>query len=233
MLPTASRLPLVKTRELPGSDVRDVPTNTPSSPFRDRGQSSDSACRRRSRSPSRRRRSTGSSAWRTAPATRRERLRAARHGRGCRRAVGRGARARRCALRARRPRHAAARGVLPAARKRHHRRHRCDLGRARLVLRARQGFHWRRKAPGDQGQRAGEETRPLRHGRQGRTTPGNGDRGRGRGDLGHALAHARPRHRARLRAGGRVRHRDRSDDRRPGAGADGHVVKRPIYEREE
>ena len=49
-----------------------------------------------------------------------EGLRAACDGRGRGRAVGRRARARRRAVRARRARHLAARGLLPAARKRHH-----------------------------------------------------------------------------------------------------------------
>ena len=47
-------------------------------------------------------------------------LRAPRDGRGRRRAVGRRARPRRRAVRARRARHPAARGLLPAARQRHH-----------------------------------------------------------------------------------------------------------------
>ena len=67
----------------------------------------------------------------------RGRLRAPLHGGGRRRALGRGARARRHAVRARRARHAAARGVLPAARQRHLARHRRDLRRARLDVRAR------------------------------------------------------------------------------------------------
>ena len=50
-------------------------------------------------------------------------------------AVGRAARGRRGALRPRRARRAAARGLLPAARQRHHAGHERDRGRARLGLR--------------------------------------------------------------------------------------------------
>src|SRR5262249_20607376 len=44
---------------------------------------------------------------------------------------------------------------------------------------------------------------------------GDGDRGRRRGDVGHALATARRRHRPRLRSGGPRRRRDGAHDRRP------------------
>ena len=54
------------------------------------------------------------------------------------------ARPRRHAVRARRARHAAPRGLLPAARQRHRAGHRRDLGRPRLGPRARQGVHRRR-----------------------------------------------------------------------------------------
>ena len=96
---------------------------------------------------------------------------------------------------------ASARGLLPAARQRHHDGDRRDLGRARLGLRARQRLHGCRGAATDQGARSGAEARGVRHDRQGGPAPGHADRGRRRGDLGHALAHARCRHRARLRAG--------------------------------
>ncbi len=47
------------------------------------------------------------------------------------------------------------------------RRHRCDLGRPRLGLRARQGLHRRRRAPPRQGRRAAAATRRLRDGGEG------------------------------------------------------------------
>ena len=58
------------------------------------------------------------------------------------------------AVRARRARHAAPRGLLPAARQRHRAGDRRDLGRARLGVRARQGVHRRRGAARGQGRRA-------------------------------------------------------------------------------
>ena len=60
---------------------------------------------------------------------------------------------RREAVRPRRARHAAARGLLPAARQRHHAGHRRDLRRARLDVRARHGVHRRRGAAPHQGAR--------------------------------------------------------------------------------
>ena len=64
-------------------------------------------------------------------------------------------RAGREAVRARRARHAAPRGLLPAARQRHRPRHGRDLRRPRLGLRARHGVHRGRGAAPDQGGRAG------------------------------------------------------------------------------
>ena len=69
----------------------------------------------------------------------RARVRAALRPRRRRGAVGSRARARRRSLRARRPRHAPARGVLPAARAGSHRGANADRGRPRLGLRAREG----------------------------------------------------------------------------------------------
>ena len=63
-------------------------------------------------------------------------------------------RARRRALRPRRARHPAARGLLPAARQRHHARDQRDRGGPRLGLRARQGLHRRRRAAARQGRGA-------------------------------------------------------------------------------
>ena len=68
------------------------------------------------------------------------------HGRGRRAPLGRDPRARRRALRARRARHAAARGLLPAARKRHRPGAGRDLVGARLGVRARDRVHRRRAA---------------------------------------------------------------------------------------
>ena len=69
------------------------------------------------------------------------------------RALGPRPRARRRPLRARRAGHAAARGLLPAARERHLARDRRDLGRPGLGLRARHRLHRRRGAAPDQGGR--------------------------------------------------------------------------------
>ena len=51
----------------------------------------------------------------------------------------------------RRARHPSARGLLPAARQRHHSRHRCDLRRPRLDVRAREGVQRGGSATEDQG----------------------------------------------------------------------------------
>ena len=130
-------------------------------------------------------------------------------------ALGRRARARRRAVRARRARHAAARGLLPAPRKRHHSRDRRDLRRARLGVRARDRVHGSRGAAAHQGSGAGPQARPVRDGGEGGPAAGNDDRGRRRGDLGHALADARPRHRHGLRPRGERLRRHRAHDRRP------------------
>ena len=82
-------------------------------------------------------------------------------------ALGRGRCPRREAVRARRARHAAARGLLPAARQRHLAGHRRDLGRPRLDVRARHGVHRRRRAAADQGAGAGAEARRVRDGGEG------------------------------------------------------------------
>ena len=66
-------------------------------------------------------------------------LRADGHGGGRGQALGCSARARSRPLRARRPGHASARGVLPVARQRHRAGHRRDLRGPRVVLRSRQG----------------------------------------------------------------------------------------------
>ena len=63
-------------------------------------------------------------------------------------------RARRHALRPRSARHAPARGLLPAARQRHHRGDGRDLRRARLDVRAREGVHRRGGAPTIKAERA-------------------------------------------------------------------------------
>ena len=134
---------------------------------------------------------------------------------GRRGALGRGRRARGQPVRARRARHAPARGLLPAARQRHHAGDGCDLGRPRLDVRARQGLHRRGRAPPDQGRGARAAARRVRDGGEGGAAPGDGDRGRGRGHLGHALSVARRRHRDGLRPDrpGRPGHRARP--RRP------------------
>ena len=75
----------------------------------------------------------------------RARVRAALRPRRRRGAVGSRARARRRSVRARRPRHAPARGVLPAARAGSHRGANADRGGPRLGLRAREGVPRRRR----------------------------------------------------------------------------------------
>ena len=74
--------------------------------------------------------------------------------RGCARALERDPGARRHAVRPGRARHAAARGLLPAARQRHRPAMGCDLERARLGLRARDGVHRR-------GRRCARSRRPA------------------------------------------------------------------------
>ena len=120
-----------------------------------------------------------------------------------RRPLGRDPRARRHALRARRARHAPPRGLLPAARQRHHAGDGRDLGRARLGVRARHRLHRRRDAPADQGGGPRAQARPLRDGGARSPATGDADRGRRRGHVGDALADARPGHRHGLRAGRR------------------------------
>ena len=68
---------------------------------------------------------------------------------------------RRGAVRARRARHAAARGLLPAARQRHHAEHQRDRGRPRLGVRAAEGLHRRRRAAPDEGGGPGRAARGL------------------------------------------------------------------------
>ena len=124
-------------------------------------------------------------------------------------ALGRGRRARREAVRPRRARHAAPRGLLPAARQRHHAGHRRDLGRARLDVRARHRVHRRRRAAAHQGRGAGAEARRVRDDGQGDPAPGNADRRRRRRHVRKPLADARRRHRHGLRR------RRRRPSRRP------------------
>ena len=76
------------------------------------------------------------------------------HGRRRARALGRDPRARRPAVRSRRAGHAAARGLLPAARQRHRAAMGCDLERPRLGLRARHRVRRRRGAARRSGTRA-------------------------------------------------------------------------------
>ena len=149
-------------------------------------------------------------------------------------AVGRSARSRSGAMRARRARHASARGLLPAARERHHPRDGRDLGRPRAG-RARST----RSSPGSTCFAAIKEEGPartlvrVRHGREGGPAPGHADRGWRRGDLRYALADARPRHRHGLRARLRARPPTPSSsiDVR-GKPRRAHVVKKPIYRKE-
>ena len=116
------------------------------------------------------------------------------------RALGRDPRARRRPVRARRARHAAARGLLPAARQRHRPAVGRDLVRARLGVRARHGVHRRRAPARDQGARprARSSSRSVMT-EKAIPRQGDADRGRRRGHLGLALADARRRHRPRLR----------------------------------
>ena len=132
------------------------------------------------------------------------------HGRGGRRAgvpargragaLGRDRRRRRHAVRARRARHAAPRGLLPAARQRHRAAMGRDLERPRLGVRARHRLHRRRRPARRQGERARAQARRVPDDRAGDPAAGNDDRGRRRGDLGLAVTHARPGDRARLRS---------------------------------
>ena len=62
--------------------------------------------------------------------------------------------------------------------------------------------------------RPGAEARRLPDDREGDPPAGHGDRGRRRGDVGLAVADARRRHRARLRAGAAGEDRNRAGDRR-------------------
>ena len=71
-----------------------------------------------------------------------------------------------------------------------------------LGLRARQGLHRRRGAAADQGGWARAPARRVRHGRARHSAPGNGDRGRRRGDVGHPFADARQGNRDGLRPRG-------------------------------
>ena len=108
---------------------------------------------------------------------------------------------------------------LPAARQRHHAGDGRDLRRPRLVLRARQGVHGCGRAARGQGARTRAQARPVRDGREGGSPSGHVGGGRRRGDVGHALADARPWHRPRLRAGACCRAGHRALDRRARAGA--------------
>ena len=111
-------------------------------------------------------------------------------------------RSRRRAVRPRRSRHPPARGLLPAPRQRHRARHGRHLGRARLGVRARHGVLGSRGTSPHQGRGAGAEARRVRHAGRRDPAPGDGDRRGRRGDLGLALADARPRDRDGLRARG-------------------------------
>ncbi len=137
------------------------------------------------------------------------------------------------AVRARRARHAPARGLLPAARERHHARDRRDLRRARLGVRARHGVHGRRRAAARQGGRARAAARRVHDGGEGDPAAGDADRRRRRGHLGHALAVARRRHRDGVRprrAGRRPAPSSRSTCAASRRRA--RVVKKPIYRKE-
>ena len=141
--------------------------------------------------------------------------------------------ARRHALRPRRARHAPARGLLPAARQRHHAGHRRDLGRPRLDVCARKEFsgveELRRIKEAGPAQKlvafVMEEKAVPRHGHADRRRrPGHDgthspmlDKGIGMGYV--PAAHREPRHRA--------------DDRRPRQGRRAAVVQKPIYKRED
>ena len=99
-----------------------------------------------------------------------------------RRALGRCGRPRRRPLRPRRARHAPARGLLPAARQRHHQE--TDAISAGLGWTCALGkeFSGVAELRGDQGGRTGAEARGLRDGREGHPAAGHGDR-RGGGDV--------------------------------------------------
>ena len=163
-------------------------------------------------------------AWSTAPATpASEAVELLTHGRGRAPRSGTRARARRRAVRARRARHAAARGLLPAARQRHHAR------------------HGRRSPPGSAGccaldkeftgvdvirrvkeARAGAEARPVRDGGA-RRSRGRAWRSTGGGEVTSGthspMLERRDRHG--LRAGAARRARYRAHDRRARAAAAG------------
>ena len=145
----------------------------------------------------------------------------------------RGRRARRRPLWARRARHAAARGLLPAARQRHRARDRRDLGGPRLGLRARQGVHGRRGPAPRQGGRPGAAARRVRDGGEGDPAAGHADRRRRRGHVRLALADARRRASAWATSRPRAAQPDTEltiDVRgQPGRA---RVVKKPIYKRE-
>ena len=134
--------------------------------------------------------------------------------RGRARALERDPGARRHAVRARSARHAAARGLLPAARQRHRPPMGRDLERPRLGLRARDGVHGRRAAARDQGCRPRAAARRVPDDRAGDPEAGHGDRRRRRGHLRLALADARGRDRPRLRSVGHERARHRAGRRR-------------------
>ena len=150
---------------------------------------------------------------------RRGRGRAAARPRGRGADLGRAARRRRRPLRPRRPRHAAAGGLLPAARQRADPGAQPDRGRPRLVLRG--GDRVPRLRGGRRGPRRGHrrEAGPVPD--RGRRHPARrqpGARRRRAGRRRHqrhllALAGARRRHGLRARRPGRAR--DRAGDRRP------------------
>ena len=103
--------------------------------------------------------------------------------------------ARRGAVRARRARHAPARGLLPAPRQRHHADHQRDRGRARLGLRAPEGLHRRAGAAPDEGGGPGPAPRGLPD--DGARDPARRDgdpRRRGRLDRRRHQRHAEPEH---------------------------------------
>ena len=131
------------------------------------------------------------------------------------RALGRDPRARRHAVRARRARHAAARGLLPAARQRHRPAVGRDLGRARLGVRARQ-----RSSPASSGcarsRSAGPERKLVAFVMTEKAIPRQGMAIEGGGEVtsGIALADARRRHRPRLRPVALRRAGNRARDRR-------------------
>src|SRR3954447_310404 len=146
---------------------------------------------------------------------RRGRRRAAGRRRPRRRALGSRARTRPRPLRPRRARHAAAGGLLPAARQRHLPGDRRDLRRARLGLRARHRLHRCGRAAPDQGGRARAKAVGVRDGSVRWPAAGNADREGRRGHVRHALADARAGDRPGLRAGRAGAAGVRADDRRP------------------